>query len=83
MVRIKKPKKNIAKSKINEFMSDFYCGDDKKFNDVILELLNDTVMRFILNDNKVYWPDTALMILQKKGNIEFSQQEYEHLYKEE
>ena len=83
MVRIKKPKKNIAKSKINEFMSDFYCGDDKKFNDVLLELLNDTVMRFILNDNKVYWPDTALMILQKKGNIEFSQQEYEHLYKEE
>lgn len=61
MVRIKKPKKNIAKSKINEFMSDFYCGDDKKFNDV----------------------DTALMILQKKDNIEFSQQEYEHLYKEE
>ena len=35
-------------------------------NDVTFELLNDTVMRFILDDDKVYWPDTALMILEKK-----------------
>lgn len=54
MVRIKKPKGNIAKSKINEIMSNFYCTDDKKLNDIIFELLNDTVMRFILDDNKAY-----------------------------
>ena len=82
MVRIKKPKGNIAKSKMYEIMSNFYCGDDKKLNDVTFELLNDTVMRFILDDNKMYWPDTALMILREKKNIEFSQQEHEHIYKE-
>ena len=83
MVRIKKPKGNIAKSKMYEIMSNFYCGDDKKLNDVTFELLNDTVMRFILDDDKVYWPDTALMILREKKNIEFSQQEHEHMYKGE
>lgn len=83
MVRIKKPNGNIAKSKIYEIMSNFYCGDDKKLNDVTFELLNDTVMRFILDDNKAYWPDTALMILREKENIEFSQQEDSYLYKGE
>lgn len=81
MVRIKKTKRNIARSKMNEFMSDFYCGDDKKLNDITFELLSDTVMRFILDDDKAYWPDTALMILREKKNIEFSQQEHEHMYK--
>ena len=38
-------------------------------------------MRFILDDNKAYWPDTALMILHKKENIEFSQQEDYYMYK--
>lgn len=81
MVRIKKPKENIARSKMYEIMSNFYCGDEKKLNDVTFELLSDTVMLFILDDNKVYWPDTALMILREKKNIEFSQQEHEHMYK--
>ena len=82
MVRVKKPKGNIARSKMYEIMSNFYCGDDKKLNDVTFELLCDTVMLFILDDNKMYWPDTALMILREKKNIEFSQQEHEHIYKE-
>lgn len=51
-------------------------------NDITFELLNYTVMRFILDDNNVYWPDTALMILHKKENIEFSQQEDYYMYKE-
>ena len=83
MVRIKKPKGNIARSKMYEIMSNFYCGDEKKLNDVTFELLSDTVMLFILDDNKMYWPDTALMILREKKNIEFSQQEHEHMYKGE
>ena len=62
-------------------MSSFYYGDSKKLNDITFELLNDTVMRFILDDNKPYWPDTALMILNKKENIEFSQQEDCNMYK--
>ena len=83
MVRVKKPKRNIARSKMYEIMSNFYfyCGDEKKLNDVTFELLCDTVMLFILDDNKMYWPDTALMILREKKNIEFSQQEHEHMYK--
>ena len=80
MVRVKKPKGNIARSKMYEIMSNFYCGDEKKLNDVTFELLCDTVMLFILDDNKMYWPDTALMILREKKNIEFSQQEHEHMY---
>ena len=85
MVRVKKPKGNIARSKMYEIMSNFYfyCGDEKKLNDVTFELLSDTVMLFILDDDKVYWPDTALMILREKENIEFSQQEHEHMYKGE
>jgi hypothetical protein len=61
----------------------FYCGDEEKLNDVTFELLSDTVMLFILDDNKMYWPDTALMILRERKNIEFSQQEHEHMYKGE
>lgn len=83
MVRVKKPKGNIARSKMYEIMSNFYCGDEKKLNDVTFELLCDTVMLFILDDNKMYWPDTALMILRERKNIEFSQQEHEHMYKGE
>ena len=81
MVRTKKPKGNIARSKMYEIMSNFYCGDDKKLNDVTFELLCDTVMLFILDDNKAYWPDTALMILREKENIGFSQQEDCNMYK--
>ena len=83
MVRIKKPKGNVARSKMYEIMSNFYCGDDKKLNDVTFELLCDTVMLFILDDNKAYWPDTALMILREKENIGFSQQEDCNMYKGE
>ena len=83
MVRIKKPKGNIAKSKMYEIMSNFYCGDEKKLNDVTFELLCDTAMLFILDDNKAYWPDTALMILREKENIGFSQQEDCNMYKGE
>ena len=83
MVRVKKPKGNIAKSKMYEIMSNFYCGDDKKLNDVTFELLCDTVMLFILDDNKAYWPDTALMILREKENLGFSQQEDCNMYKGE
>lgn len=50
-------------------------------NDITFELLNYTVMRFILDDNNIYWPDTALMIMHKKENIEFSQQEDYYMYK--
>ncbi|MBR4968447.1 MAG: hypothetical protein IKY19_09510 [Bacteroidaceae bacterium] len=82
MMRIKKPHGNMARSKMYEIMSNFYCGDEKKLNDVTFELLCDTAMLFILDDNKAYWPDTALMILREKKNIEFSQQEHEHIYKE-
>ena len=82
MMRIKKPHGNMARSKMYEIMSNFYCGDEKKLNDVTFELLCDTVMLFILDDNKMYWPDTASMILREKKNIEFSQQEHEHIYKE-
>ena len=85
MVRVKKPKGNIARSKMYEIMSNFYfyCGDEKKLNDVTFELLSDTVMLFILDDNKAYWPDTALMILREKENIGFSQQEDCNMYKGE
>ena len=82
MVRIKKPKGHIARSKMNEIMPNFYCSNDNKLNDITFELLNDTVMLFIPDDNKVYWPDTVLMILHKKENIEFSQQEDYYMYKE-
>ena len=83
MMRIKKPHGNMARSKMYEIMSNFYCGDEKKLNDLTFELLCDTVMLFILDDNKMYWPDTALMILREKKNIEFSQQEHEYMYKGE
>ena len=84
MVRVKKPCGNIVKSRICEGISDFYGFDGwDNYNDVTFELLNDTVMRFILDDNKVYWPDTALMILEKRVNVEFSYEEYENMYKGE
>ena len=73
-----------VKSKICEGISDFYGFDSwDKYNDVTFELLSDTVMRFILDDDKAYWPDTALMILEKRVNVEFSQQEYQNMYKGE
>ena len=84
MVRVKKPEGNVVKSKICEGISDFYGFDSwDKYNDVTFELLSDTVMRFILDDDKAYWPDTALMILEKRVNVEFSQQEYQNMYKGE
>ena len=58
-----------------------WAWNDNKLNDITFELLNYTVMRFILDDNNIYWPDTALMILHKKENIEFSQQEDYYMYK--
>ena len=84
MVRVKKPEGNVVKSKICEGISDFYGFDSwDKYNDVTFELLSDTVMRFILDDDKAYWPDTALMILEKRVNVEFSYEEYENMYKGE
>ena len=40
-------------------------------------------MMFILNDNKGYWPDTALMIRADRENRKFAQQEEYWLYKKE
>ena len=53
----------------------------KTYNDVSFELLNDTTMLFILNDNKYYWPDTAIMFRRDKINRKFSYQEEDLMYK--
>lgn len=78
------PKGNKVVSKISEFCSDFYCDSEKKekFNPVFFELLNDTTMIFILNDDKAYWPDTAILIRRNYENNKFSIEENHHLYKE-
>ncbi len=82
-VRVKKRDTKIIKSKISESISSFYGGNSKKYNVVSFELLSDTTMMFILNDNKGYWPDTALMIRADRENRKFAQQEEYWLYKKE
>ena len=78
------PKGNKVRSKISILNSNFYSGpnDANKYNPVSLELLNDTTMLFILNDNKPYWPDTAIMRRRDYINHTFSQEEDYYLYKE-
>ena len=85
-VRVKKRHTKIIKSKISEGVSNFYAyssADDKKYNLVSFELLNDTTMQFILNDNKGYWPDTAILFRRDRKNREFSLEEEPLLYKKE
>ncbi|MBQ8337004.1 MAG: hypothetical protein IJY44_05690 [Bacteroidaceae bacterium] len=83
-VRTVVPKGNKVKSKVSEYCSNFYGDPAKanKYNPVSLELLNDTTMLFILNDNKPYWPDTAIMRRRDYINHTFSQEEDYYLYKE-
>lgn len=70
-------------SKISEFSSDFYNNPANiaKYNYVSFELLNDTTMLFILDDNKAYWPDTAIMMRRDYKNHKFSLKEDCYLYK--
>ena len=84
-VRVKKRPSKIIKSKISESLSNFYGSyeDENKYNLVSFELLNDTTMRFILNDNKGYWPDTAIMFRRDRKNRKFSLEEEPLLYKKE
>ena len=82
-VRVPLPKGNKVKGKISILISNFY-GDPRegsKYNHVSFELLNDTTMSFILDDDKPYWPDTAIMIRRDYINHTFSQREDYHLYK--
>ena len=82
-VRVKKRPSKTIKSKISESNSSFYASDPKKYNLVSFELLNDTTMLFILNDNKAYWPDTAIMFRRDRENRIFSTKEDYWLYKKE
>lgn len=83
-VRTTIPKGIKAISKISEGCSNFYSdpNDSLKYNPVSFELLNDTTMLFILDDNKPYWPDTAIMKRRDYTNPKFSQKENNDLYKE-
>ena len=75
---------NVAKSKICEVISNFYFDPERMdvYNDVSFELLNDSMMLFILDDNRCYWPDTAIMKRRDYTNPKFSQKENNDLYKE-
>lgn len=82
-VRTVIPKGNKAISKISEFCSNFYSNPNKRdvYNPIYFELLNDTTMQFILDDNKAYWPDTAIMRRRDYKNHVFSLEEDYYLYK--
>ena len=82
-VRVKKRHTKIIKSKISESLSNFYRSyeEGNKYNLVSFELLNDTTMRFILNNNKGYWPDTAILFRRDRKNRKFSLEEEPLLYK--
>ena len=82
-VKISIPESNRAKSKISVFNSNFYSGsrDVNEYNPALFELLNDTTMLFILDDNKPYWPDTAIMRRRDYINHTFSQVEDCYLYR--
>ena len=84
-VRVKKKDTKIVRSKIHSYNSSFYLIDrsEFKYNDVSFELLNDTVMLFVLDDGRPYWPDTALLIRDERKNHPFSFEEDRRLYKGE
>lgn len=84
-VRVKKRSAKILKSKISQIISNFYADykEEEIYNLVSFELLNDTTMRFILNDKKGYWPDTAIMFRSDRENRKFSTEEDRLLYKKE
>ncbi len=84
-VRVKKRPSKILKSKISQVISNFYGSyeEEEIYNLVSFELLNDTTMRFILNDKKGYWPDTAIMFRGGRENWKFSTEEERLLYKKE
>ena len=48
-----------------------------------MTMLSDTVMRFILDDDKAFWSDTARMIRRDRVNHEFSDETYLFMYKGE
>ena len=83
MIKAKTPLKNILKSKISEAHSNFYFNPEKNnvYNNVSFKLINDSTMLFILNDNKGYWPDTAIMKRRDRINNKFSYKEDYYLYK--
>jgi hypothetical protein len=84
MIRIKKQKGRIIKTKISEGVSSWIYHKDSanNYNDISFELLNDSTMRFTLNDSRSYWPDTAIMLRRDYTNPDFSDKTYEHMYKE-
>ena len=84
-IRVKKRPSKILKSKISQVISNFYADyeEEEIYNLVSFELLNDTTMRFILNDKKGYWPDTAIMFRSDRENRKFSTKEERLLYKKE
>ena len=85
MIRIKKQKGRIIKTKISEGISSWVYHKDsaENYNDTSFELLNDSTMRFILDDSRSYWPDTAIMLRRDYTNTAFSDKTYKHLYKGE
>ena len=84
MIRIKKQKGRIIKTKISEGISSWIYNENRanNYNDISFELLNDSTMRFTLNDSRSYWPDTAIMLRRDYTNPDFSDKTYEHMYKE-
>ena len=83
MVKIAMPKGNFAKSKICDEISSYCEQGNRRYYDISFELLSDTAMRFILNDNKGYWPDTAIMIRRDRINAKFSNEEEMYIYRGE
>ena len=83
MIRIKKQKGRIIKTKISEGISSWIYNENRanNYNDISFELLNDSTMRFTLDDSRSYWPDTAIMLRRDYTNTDFSDQTYEHIYK--
>ena len=83
IVRVIKTNNKIIRSKISESISNYFGSpnDRRKYNDASFELINDTAMLFILNDNCYFWPDTALLIKRDRKNHKFSQKENEFPYK--
>ena len=85
MIRIKKQKGRIIKTKISEGVSSWVYNKDRanNYNDISFELLNDSTMRFTIDDSRSYWPDMAIMHRRDHTNPTFSDRTYEHMYKEE
>ena len=79
----KKQVQYFAKSKICDEISSYCEQGNRRYYDISFELLSDTAMRFILNDNKGYWPDTAIMIRRDRINAKFSNEEEMYIYRGE